>query len=364
MKYVIRNSDRRSFKACRRAWGWGSPLRGNLVSKVTPKPLEFGTAYHAAMAVYYDPDTWHLLKSHATAQIVQQRALDAFIAATKAQRQKYESLAGELFLELEEDFDARLELGIGMLKHYFVYAPTVDKFTPIKAEIEFEVPIPGMSEVFRSNEVVYRGRLDTIVQDEQGWYWNLEHKTTGTFGDSSHLDLDEQITSYGWALSQMGIRLKGAIYSESLKKVPEPPKRLVNQREGRWFSVNKMQSTTYELVMEEIVKAGEDPDRYMEFLQYLLAEGNHYFRRYQQHRSTAEYNDMGVRLAQEAEDMIDCCQYYPNPGRFNCNFCRFREPCLALNRDMDWEFMLREGFITREEDEALLAEAAIIEGDL
>jgi hypothetical protein len=310
------------------------------------------------MAVYYDPDTWHLLKQPVTALAVQVATVQAFVSTTKEQRKRYEGMQGDMFPELEEDFNARLELGKGMLEHYFQWAPTVDNFTPVKAEVEFEVPVfdprfppPRQPiQLFASGlPIVYQGRIDTIVQDPEGHYWNLEHKTTSKFGDTSHLDLDEQITSYGWALWSMGIVLKGAIYSEAYKAVPVPPQQLLHQREGRWYSVNKQQSTTYDLTVKTLTQAHEDLERYAEYLEYLRAQGNPYFRRFQQHRTTAEYQEVGARIGYEAIDMLQGPHIYANPGRFNCSFCRFREPCIALNKGLDYQFMLDNLYVKREE---------------
>jgi hypothetical protein len=319
-------------------------MRGNLRPNIIAKPLEFGTAYHAAMAVYYEPLTWHLLKNPDTAGIVHVAATAEFLRECSRQQKSHPNMD----IEIEQDYEERRKLGVGMLNHYFQWAPTVDRFTPVRVEVEFEVPIALR---LGDDDIVYQGRLDGIVQDEQGWYWILEHKTAGQFANMEHLPLDEQLTSYGWAMQhQLGIQIKGAIYSEALKDIPEPPKMLVNQREGRWYSVNKTQRTTYELCLQTLLAAGEPIHRYQEFLDYLRAEPNRFFRRFEQYRTAREYEEIGQRIAWEAQDMINPdLALYPNPGRFNCSYCAFKEPCLTMNQGYDYQFILNELFTKREE---------------
>jgi hypothetical protein len=54
--HEIHTSERKSFRACRRRWDW--LFRGHYYPVETAKPLEFGIAYHKAMEVWYNPDTW------------------------------------------------------------------------------------------------------------------------------------------------------------------------------------------------------------------------------------------------------------------------------------------------------------------
>ena len=682
-KYIIRTSDRRNFKTCRRKWGWSSPMRGNLRPAVTPKPLEFGTAWHAGMGTYYDPATWHLLKNPAQAQFVYAGTIQTFRDTIAAQRRYYEQ-DRELFVEMEEDFKEREALGVEMLENYFSWARTNDTFTPIKIEVEFEIPVidprtqTGEPLFVQGHDgtpwpVMYQGRLDGIVQDFQGWYWILEHKaqpldslvatpngwkimgklcvgdrvigsngsptqvigiypqgtlpiykvtfkdgssvktsgdhlwtvyratgrpgsrvlttlqlaeqikkpsnqgfrylpimepmdlperelpvdpyvmgallgdgsfrdstiklsnqnaslvnrvrsyhrlshisrgdynvlglspiiqglglkglysyekfipeiykhssieqrmelvrgmldtdgtcrngiasllttserlardfrevleslggtgrtlqepsylegkkyrdhyrvhvrlpeklgnpfwieekaskwhasnvvrsihsveyigeeeaqcisidspdglyatehyllthnTTARWDDMRHLDLDEQLTSYCWALRQLGINVRGAIYSEAYKAKPEPVSVNQQQRKGRWLSVNKQQTVTYESYLEAIHQHNEDPDLYAEMLEFLKVRPNPFFRRFAQHRSSTELDEIQTRIGWEALDMVRAdLPLYPTPGKFNCSYCSFKEPCLAYNQGGDYQFLLNELFVDNKE---------------
>jgi hypothetical protein len=195
-------------------------------------------------------------------------------------------------------------------------------------------------------KVFYQGRIDGIVKDHLGYYWILEHKTTGMMATTEFLDLDDQCGSYAWALRQLGIPVKGVIYNEALKDFPGPPKELVRPREGRNFSVNRQQRTTYEVYLETITRAGENIALYDEFLHYLQQEGNPFFRRTQVHRSETELTNLGNRIYDEACDMLDPgLRIYINPGRFTCQFCSFRMPCVSKQEGSDYEFILNELYI-------------------
>lgn len=357
-KHIVRTSDRLAWKRCRRSHWFGSIQHRNLVPRRGSKPLEFGTDMHEAWGVYYDPETWHLIRNKTHRPLILESALQTFIQSNKARRVEASEVGGGLSIDIEEDFDEREKLGVGMLKAYFDWAPTVDNFTVKYVEVDFEVPIltPEGTEMTCSCHdwpVVYQGRLDGIVQDASGWYWILEHKTAAQLGPTDHLALDEQTGSYCWAVQHMlGIRVAGVIYNEAVKKVPHTPQELMRPQDGRRFSVNKMQDTTYEIASKFLVEQGEDLRHYEIFLDFLRIQGNKFFRRTQVHRNTYELSDQGRRIYYEAKEMLNPETVpYPNPSRFNCQMCAFRTPCLAMNDGSDYEYILNEDFRIRTQEE-------------
>ena len=354
-KLIIRTSDRNSFRQCRTLWHWSSPLGLNLEPEQRYAPFEDGTTWHGALETYYNPVTWHLLQDPLTADAVRHGARERLLTLHQSQVALATKWSGgSLPVENEEDYAARLIMLQGMLEHYFSWAPTVDDFTPKLIEIEFEVPIdvpfPGSGTMLIDNdEVVYQGRLDGIVQDPTGRYWIFEHKTTGQMGRVDWLEVDTQVGSYAWAIQkQLGISIAGIIYSQALKSAPSPPTMLVKTTQGRNFSVNKQQRTTYELYMETLEKHGEPVERYGEFLTFLKEKENPFFRRIQIHRNQASLDFVGRNIYMEASEMLDPdLNIYPNPSYFNCNGCRFREPCIAQQNGYDHQFILDELFVDR-----------------
>ncbi len=363
-KLIIRTSDRGTFRQCRTLWNWSSPLRQNLEPEARYPPFEDGTTWHGALETYYNPVTWHLLQDPLTAEAVRHGARESLLSLHNAQVALATKWSGgSLPVENEEDYAERLIMLQGMLEHYFIWAPKHDDFTPRHIEIEFEVPIEtpeGLSHPAPdlNDEVVYQGRLDGIVEDPTGRYWILEHKTTGQMGRIDWLDVDTQVGSYAWAIQkQLGINIAGIIYSQALKSAPSPPDKLVKANKGRNFSVNKQQRTTYELYMKTMEKNGVTPEYYGEFLQFLKEKENPFFRRIQVHRNQASLDFVGRNIYMEASEMLDPdLNIYPNPSYFNCNGCRFREPCIAQQNGYDHQFILDELFVDRKEAQRQLAE--------
>ena len=362
-KYVIRTSDRINFKSCRKAWDYGSKLRRNLEPISLPKPLDFGTAIHAGLQKFYDPLTWSWPRD-----VVQIASVQTFVKTNWQGLQRYEELRGP-DEELKMDFLERERLGIGMLENYFAYATQNDKFTPIYVEVEFEVPIPVPRELrlppgfghtvdgdltFNGEPVVYQGRIDMIVQDELGHYWIDDHKTTAQIRADvvAHLELDEQMKSYVWAIQrQIGVKIQGMIYNELYKGVPAPPPENKVQRKGRWYSINMSQDTSYELYKKTVAEG--DPVAYAgglydEFLAFLLNQGNKYFRRTQVMYNDFELEFIGYQICLEAIDMLSNPLIYPNPSRFKCGYCMFRTPCLANMDGSGDDFVLKEMYTTRD----------------
>lgn len=371
-KYIIRTSDRMQFKECRRAWDFGSKIRQNLSLAKAPIYLDFGTAIHAALQVYYDPARW-LEDRH----VVQAEAIIAFHFSMNEQRDAYLKHVGKDHLDgdMLEEYVRHMEMGRGMLHNYFAWAPNNDRFHPVYAEIEFEVPVPcqlefvwQLPEGFKSIDghlyklapnavdwwpVVYQGRIDLIVEDEYGELWIWDHKTAGQMREDviMHLEMDEQTGSYCWAIQeQLGVKIAGVLYNELYKGVPEPPKMNKVQRKGCWYSVSRSQDTSYEVYLKTVAtedKAAFEQGLYDDILRFLKAEGNKYFRRTQAHRSQTELQNLGRNICAEAIDMLGDPLIYPNHSRFRCHRCWFRSPCLALNDGSDVKWILKENYKSR-----------------
>lgn len=345
---IIRTSDRGAFKRCRKSWDLGSKIRKNLQPKgPMPKPLDFGTAIHAALEVYYDPETWGWDRS-----VVEALALARFSEEQEGQLQTYLRDIGQghgggiTDEEIRNDFAERWTLGEGMLKHYFQWSKINDTdWTPLYVELEFEVVIPGLEGTYAEG-AVYQGRIDLVIKDRLDRYWIVDHKTAARFDSTAHLELDPQCGSYAWALQHMlGIPIAGVVYNELYKGVPGPPTRL--KRGG--FSKNKSQDTSYDLYVQTLMEEyGEIPSDYEDHLEFLKTKESVYFRRTRVHRSAAELQKLGESVRLEALDMLDPdLRIYPNPTKFNCQNCMFRTPCLIEHEGGDVDWVLRENYEQR-----------------
>jgi PD-(D/E)XK nuclease superfamily len=327
MPQIIRTSDRQFFKRCRQLWDYTSKIRQNYEPLARIEALDFGTAIHAALENFYLPNTWGMI------DLQKYNAKQAFLASIKEVEQKVRMGA----LEFEQTFEEQKTLGLAMLDYYFLYSKGHDDFKPLLVEVEFEVPIPGYE------EAVYQGRIDLIVEDDKG-YWLWDHKTTAQLAGTEWLALDDQCSSYAWALKkQLGLEVRGVVYNELRKKAPHAPAVLKNGT----LSINKQQDTTYETYLATIKELGYKEEAYRPFLEYLKANPKEFVRRTKIRFAKDTLNIVEGRIQLEAREMLNDPAIYPTPSRFNCNGCRFFQPCIALHNGYDPSAILLENFEKR-----------------
>ncbi len=201
--HEIHVSELRSYRACRLRWHW--LFEENRQPVVTATPLEFGIAFHCAMEVMYNPETWHLDK-----YVLGVRAEFAFIQKCKEQRAEFIRITDKYGLsdEEEKDYEESLNLGVGMIRWYAQNHLPQGEFTPVAVEAKFVVPVldefgnqlmckcercwskykatnpefvyPKYQEwqLWIGLPVYYEGRIDAMVRDQFGGYWILDWKTT------------------------------------------------------------------------------------------------------------------------------------------------------------------------------------------
>lgn len=387
LTHSLHTSERMSFRACRRRWSW--LFHDRWYPTVTPKPLEFGSAFHKAMESWYEPTMWD--KDPETRL---QLAIVTFVQVCNEQKQAFlkQSGSSELDPEVKLDYEERIELGTGMIRYHCTkVSPVKDVgFKPKAVEIEFEVPITNPEtgdllwckcdhcwkqyyecsderiialgavtrESWNGLPVTYGGRIDMLAEDDLGRLWIFDWKTAARLsgqeeGDSpdEFVYLEDQITSYLWALWGLGIQVAGFVHHEMKKAFPVEPEPNKTQRKGCWYSVNKMQNTTYDLYLETITEGdpqGLASGSYDDFLDYLKSSGPRFFSRKQVHRNVRELQNAGKNIWLEALEMTDPnIRIYPSPGRFGCTFCAYRQPCLATNQDEDVEYLFLSNFEKR-----------------
>lgn len=383
--HEIHTSERKSFRGCRRRWKW--IFKDYYYPKMTAKPLEFGVAFHNAMETLYTPETWKMDRD-----VVMNAAIQVFIDTCNEQKERYlknkELYTLEAAGQDEEDYEERIELGKGMLRYFAKdKMPEWDKnWTPRKVEVEFIAPIQnpdtgeylfckcvtcqrtidtyaeqnenGVYDITTLREqglpVALAGRIDAIMEDARGNLWIVDWKTAGQMSGTNDefLYLDDQISSYVMALRRkLNVDIKGFLYVELRKAVPEPPQENKSRRLGRLYSVSKNQATNEEIyrktVSENDTEAYEN-GLYDDFLTFLHEEGTVYAHRYQIMKTDDELEQIERTLFAEASDMVDeNLRIYPNSGKFNCGWCAFRQPCLEVNRRGDHLFLLEELFDKR-----------------
>lgn len=366
--HEIHTSTVRSFLGCRRRWGWAT-LEG-YVPKEQPKPLEFGIAFHRAMEVFYDPETWF----KTSAEQKTQNAIAAFLASVEEQRVKYLKLTHqERILEADgDDYTERIELGIGMLEYYGGYIhPEQDKwFKPVMVEVPFQVPLlsrdgepltcsnPGVG-IGKCGQnhpidapVTFDGRIDMIVEDiMNGGYYIWDHKSAAQIRkDDSVLQLDPQVGGYSWAAQVMlDMDVRGFVYVEYRKDFPKPPKVLTRAYKGRIFTTDKNFGTDLAHYMEALEKhhpQGLADGVYEDYIAYLKSKDRpRYHERFPVVKTKKQLANIGEVLYDTASEMVNPgLRLYPTVGQFSCNGCAYRPPCLAMFMGDDYTHSLTTSF--------------------
>jgi hypothetical protein len=356
-KLIVRTSDRQTFRKCRQLWDFRSKVRQawDYVPGITP--LDFGIAIHKGMEIYYDPARWDDYRD-----IVEAETIVAYLEVMDDWKKRLRE-ANQWDL-MRSEFEEHRALGQDMFNHYFTWAPKQnerDGWVPLKAEIEFEVPIPvpsgfGLPEGFVSIDgnlhkviprigapiyipIVYQGRVDLIVYDElTGKYIIVDFKSAAQFADTQHWDTDTQVGSYCWAIKQqLNIDTQGFVIEELRKKAPSLP----NVLKKGGLSKNKNQSTTYEMYKQAIRDGGHNEADYEDILDYFKHNQQEYFRRISVNRNPGEMERMGILILMEAIDMFNDPFIYPHANRWNCSGCAFYTPCLLKLEGSDEQDYLK-----------------------
>lgn len=345
--HVLRTTDRAIFRRCRRKWYWTSHTRANRSPMRAQDPLWFGTGFHYAL------DDFHGVNVYGSVA----KAFAAYVEGCRLAVLHHKELG---LSDIETEFilpptwEEHRELGILMAQYYedywLRYRDPLKTFVwngEPQCEVDFEVTLPIKARDGRP--IVYRGRLDRVVVDQDGLLWILEYKTAKEFR-LYHLDTDDQITSYCWAVSILyGQPVAGVIYMQFKKAYPKPPR--VLKTKGGALSVAKNQNTTAHLYRDALIeKYGSmenAPAENVEFYNYLLTleheEGDKFIRRDYVYRNRHQIEAQGVKILLEAEDMTNPdLPLYPNPNK-DCDWdCPVQAVCIALDDGSDWQSLLEE----------------------
>jgi len=410
----IHTSDRGTFKYCRRKWSYSSPTTRNLVPRSNIygiiEHFWFGTGIHHALERFYNP----LLKEDPTAAWIDWYELqwnggliDKSMLYEYADRNPephatipdvfvVDGLKDVLPDPDPDEFAAYKTLGTGMMNFYKQYAPNHDNFAVIMVEHDFSVPIinpttgytmqaldtrvmpdgwehspgPPLYHIRTTDNtgvlkaVHARGRMDLIVQDlDNGQYGIMDHKTAKSIGDDyfSHLEIDDQITTYAWAAEQEAItydleykNIDFVIYQGLRKAFPSPPTELANGMP----SVAKATESTTALLFEQYIKEHnlkvvfESSAKLQAYYAWLLEQGDKMFiQRDTVKRNKFQKAQLGSRIFYEATDMLNVMDkpefLYPSPQKdWGCTKCTFRAPCVAQEQGYDYEAMLADGYVS------------------
>ncbi len=375
--HCIHSSERRSFRSCRRRWNWA--FREHYTPEVTPKPLEFGIAFHEGMEAIYEPSRWETTTDEEKYAAAEQ----AFVSTCEAQRDRFLEATRQRTLDKPhgDDYAERIELGKGML-HYYVFTvhPHADRFyRPVAVEVPFSIPLQypegirlpeyadvGDEMVCRNSPVcgqshpnpapiTLNGRVDALLEDKvNGGYYIIDWKSAASLiTDAEFLQLDDQITSYCAALELvLNIDVRGFLYAEIRKDYPKPLEELTRTYKGRRLSTNVNQMTTHALALKTIQE--KDPEAYNQglyddYLKRLEETPPKFHQRFPVIQGEAKLKNVLKNVAMEAIEMTNPdVLLYPSPTKMNCQGCAYKAPCLGKYNDENYSYTLKTLFGKKE----------------
>lgn len=353
---IVRTSDRITFKQCRRKWGWNSHLKANLGPKHLASPLWFGSAIHFALEDYHGYNYFERPS----------RAFVAYCIATSKQHSR----------ELPPDAQELYQLGVGMMDYYVDHwlrfrkvpetywapDPISGELVP-QVEVNFEIPVPldehprlkALCLALGADCILYRGTIDRVAIDEDGWLWCVEYKTAKR-AERYHFQTDPQITTYAWAMSHIYDKpVAGVEYQQFVKNLPDSPRILKST--GK-ISLASNLATSYPLYRSALEayygeNEGHWPREYKDKLGEIgRAEdewGDRYIRRDIVRRNTHTCNAEALKILLEVEDMLNPnLAMYPNPTRQCPYMCSFLAPCVTMDDGGDWKYELEQEFSPRD----------------
>lgn len=334
-------SDLWGFGNCRRRWFWESVA--GYTSKTPPTNLWFGSCVHAGLEAYYvngrDAN----------------KLLEGFTSSYDETFEKVKSDYPDTFQSLVPEMQSHYKLGIGMLENYLRYEQDDHQLEGDIAGVEVKLERPIFSDG-RLDDPVLVGKIDLVIQKENGDVWLVDHKTYKSHPNFAGLDLDDQITGYCYLVWKLyGVVPTGFIYNVLIKTVPEFPRTLSN---GKGLSRDKTQSTTGSLYREAIRQAGLKESDYADILAYYDSNGyKPFFERGTTLRSIHELESFEKRIRvmydQMKEGLIDTSKLYPNPTSMNCAWCPMLQPCKEYEAGGDYQYLLTTNYDRRDFDQRL-----------
>jgi hypothetical protein len=267
----------------------------------------------------------------------------------------------------EEEYFGYRDLGTGMMTFYKTYAEQNDDFEIVATESVFSVPLGFESLDTREDspnygqliEVHARGKRDTIIYwPHRNAFGVRDHKTAAKVDEDyfSKLDSDPQVSNYLWASREEARlddlpwkQINECLYEVLRKKSPRPPTML---KSGLPSVSRTEESATAKMFSDFIEEHNlqvwyDINEKAQNYYNFLVTEGDKRFiERKTTFRSNAYLDNVGKQLASIAKEMLNPeLELYPRyTNDNNCLKCAFRAPCLTMQDNADYQFILDNNY--------------------
>lgn len=188
-------SEIKTFQRCPKQWEYKYLQR--LQAKEKKRAPYLGNWLHACLETHYRDGDW---------KIGHQLFVDEYNKLFDEEKEELDKKHGPMPLVVERIM--RSYLWYYRHEGWKVIATEQDVLALIKS------PIWG------------KGRFDLLIQDDEGLYWAVDHKSTALIPDqSAYHATDPQLMFYPWAIEKfMNIKVAGVIYNYIKSRAPSIPK--------------------------------------------------------------------------------------------------------------------------------------------
>lgn len=296
-----------------------------LQPKQHERPLFLGSWIHACLETHYRDGDWKI--GH---QIYVNQWNKLFEEEQLALRQKGKRLLPPLPEVVER-----------IMKSYLWYWRE-DGWKPKYIETVLEVPTPLKID---GRVFVFKGRLDLVIEDDDGLLWLVDHKSASTIPQPTAFHaMDPQLMLYPWAAEkQMGIQLAGIIYNYVGSKPPSVPK--IN-RNGT-ISKRKVK-TDYPTLLRFLKQNDFDPADFKPVLKQLYRKSE-FLRRYRMPRERVVTREILLDTLSKIK-RIDETKRFTRTITRDCVRCPYMDICRAELNGFNTELMRKERYDIGEED--------------
>lgn len=296
-----------------------------LEPKARVRPLYLGSWIHACLETHYKQGDWKV--GHAEYVADWNKLFEEERTALRTRGKT----VGPPFPELVQR----------IMSSYLWYTRN-DKFKPYLIEQVLEVPTPL---IVNGKRFIFKGRLDIIMEDEEGLYWLWDHKSASTIPQPTAFHaMDPQLMLYPWAAErQYDIKIAGIYYNYVKSKAPTIPKL---NKDGS-LSRRKI-STDYPTLFRFLKREGYDPNDFADILRP-MARKSDFLRRYRMPREPQVTKEI-VLDALSVVKRIDDTKRWTRTITRDCVRCPYVDLCRSELNGFDTELMRKEKFIISEED--------------
>lgn len=298
-----------------------------LEPKKKSRPLFLGSWVHAALETHYKQGDWKIGHQQYVNEWNKLFEEERIALQTKGKSKK----PGPPFPQVVES----------IMRSYLWYYREED-WKPAFVETVLEVPTPLK---INGKIFIFKGRLDLVVQDEEGLYWLVDHKTASQIPQPTAFHaMDPQLMLYPWAAQiQMGIQISGVIYNYVKSKGPSVPKL---NKDG---SISKKKIVTdYPTLLRFLKKNDFDPADFKPLLSQLYRKSE-FLRRYKLPRETHVTKEVLLDTLSKVK-RIDETKRFTRTITRDCVKCPYADLCRAELNGFDTGGMRDRDFTISDED--------------